>query len=321
MTSGPPRIAVRVVDVSQVTPLVKCLRLSAIDGRPLPPFSGGAHVIVDIPDGEGGRRNAYSLMSSPRDVSAYAISVRRDDSGRGGSKWLHDRVRVGDVLQISAPANLFALDYRARRHLMIAGGIGITPLLGMADQLTHDQQRFDLHYAVRSLQSGAYVEELRRRFGSRVSIYAGDQGQRLPLQLLLSRQPLGTHLYVCGPASLIAESLAVARQIGWPDASLHAERFLAPAPGQAFAVELATSGRTVTVGTQQSMLDAIESAGVAAPYGCRGGACGQCATRVVSCDGRLIHKDHHLLAAEKAGNTVVLPCVSRFEGRRLVLDL
>ena len=316
-----PRIAVRVSDVVDVTPLVKRFHLASLDGAPLPRFSGGAHIVVEVQDGGTVRRNAYSLMSPPSRTDEYAISVRRDDGGRGGSRYLHDHLTTGTTLHIGYPANLFALDLRARKHLLVAGGIGITPFIAMADQLSRDDRAFELHYAVRSRDHAAYADDLVARYAGRVHLYDGSEGERLPLEDVLTHQPLGTHLYVCGPDRLIDVVLGMTERLGWPRRSVHAERFVAPAVGDPYRVRLARSGVTIDVGSHQSLLEAIEAAGVDAPYLCRGGACGQCRTEVLACDGRLVHRDHFLSDEEKASGKAVMPCVSRIEGPSLTLAL
>ena len=321
MSDKTPKIEVRVSEISQVTAEVKRFRFEPVDGAPLPNFSGGAHVVVEMQDGETLRRNPYSLMSPPGQTSSYTISVRRDEVGRGGSLFLHNKLRLGDVLKISHPVNLFPIDQRAKKHLLFAGGIGITPFMAMMAQLTSEDRSFELHYAMRSAEHGAYREHLSERYGRRLSVYRDDKGEAIALNRLLARQPLGTHLYVCGPAGMINWVLSTARGLGWPEQNLHHERFLAPASGKPYPVTLAQAGKTVEVGPHQSMLEAIEAAGVDAPYLCRGGACGQCETRVISCQGTLLHNDHYLSAADKASGQKVMPCVSRFEGASLVLDL
>lgn len=316
-----PRILVRVTEITVVTPLVKRFHLEPVEATTLPRFSGGAHVVIEIQDGAIIHRNAYSLMSRPQDTTRYTVSVRRDADGRGGSRYLHDRLTEGMVLSISHPVNLFPLAKRAAKHLFIAGGIGITPFLAMMEELSIGGAPFALHYAARSRALAAYGSDLATRYGSRVHLYHSDEGERIALTSLLSHQPLGTHLYVCGPARMIEAVLAAAGALGWPEAQLHREHFLAPPRGEAYQVELARSGKTISVGPLQSMLEAIEAAGVDAPYLCRGGACGQCETRVVACEGTLLHADHFLNEAEKASRTKVMPCVSRFAGPRLILDL
>ena len=320
MSVGAPKIPVRVAQVVQVNDLIKRFRFVRRDGGVMPSFSGGAHVVVEM-DIQGTRRlNPYSLMSDPADRAGYEISVRRDDTGRGGSLHLHNAVAVGDDMMISPPVNLFALDLRARKHLMIAGGIGITPYLAQMAQLSSQRGTFELHYAARNTGLCAYGSDLVARYGRAVQLYFDDLGQSMDLPRLLANQPLGTHLYVCGPKPMIAWVLGAARAAGWPDGAVHSEEFLAPPPGKVFNVTLAASGKTVSVGTHQSLLEAIEAAGVDAPYLCRGGACGECETRVLACDGRLMHNDHWLTDAQKAAGVSMMPCVSRFEGASLVLD-
>lgn len=319
MTGG-AKLQVRVAEVVIVNDLIKRFRFVRRDGAPLPAFSGGAHTVVEIDDHGTRRLNPYSLMSDPQDSTGYEISVRRDDAGRGGSLYMHSRVEPGMEMTLSYPVNLFPLDNRASKHLMIAGGIGITPFLAQIRQLTHFGGRFELHYAARNRALGAYMDRLTAADPDRVHCYFDDERQTIDLARLLSMQPIGTHLYVCGPKGMISWVLGTAVRMGWPEPALHHEEFLAPGTGLPFTVELAASKKTVTVGAAQSLLEAMEAAGVDAPYLCRGGACGQCETRVVKCDGTILHRDHWLTPAEHASNTRIMPCVSRFEGRSLTID-
>lgn len=314
------KLHVRVDSVTPVNALVTRFRFVARDGAGLPAFSGGAHVVVEMDDHGTRRMNPYSLMSDPGDTSGYEISVRRDDQGRGGSLYLHRHVSPGMALVISHPVNLFPLDSRARKHLMIAGGIGITPFLAQIAQLTRHGGRFELHYAARSRALGAYVDRLTAAHPAQAHCYFDDQGQVIDLARVLAMQPIGTHLYVCGPKGMIAWVLSTAEAMGWPKPALHSEEFLAPGTGKPFEVQLAASGQTITVGPAQSLLEAIEAAGVDAPYLCRGGACGQCETIVHECDGTILHRDHWLSPEEHATGRKIMPCVSRFEGRTLVID-
>ena len=319
--SGGTEIPVRVARITPIADRVKRFRFERLDGKPMPYFSGGAHVIVSMNDGGHMRRNAYSLMSPPHDCTAYEISVLHVEDSRGGSTFMHEKVSEGDELKVSYPVNLFQPDWRGRKHLLIAGGIGITPFIAMMEQFSREGANFELHYAIRTRDRGAYWRELLERYGGhRIKIYCDAEGGAIPLTRLLDSQPLGTHLYVCGPAGMINWVLTTARSLGWPDQNLHHERFLAPASGKPYPVTLAQAGKTIEVGPHQSMLEAIEAAGVDAPYLCRGGACGQCETQVLACEGKLLHNDHYLSAGEKASNLKVMPCVSRFEGTSLVLD-
>ena len=314
-------IAVRVADVEAVANGVKRFRIVAADGSTLPEFSGGAHTVVTMRDGDRVRRNPYSLMGSPYDGSSYQISVLRTVNSRGGSVFMHDQVKKGSELAISQPVSLFPVDRRGRKHVLLAGGIGITPFVAMMMQLTREDLPFELHYANRSVDRGAYVEDLRSIYGHRIHTYYDDRNEILPLARLLEGQPLGTHLYVCGPTGMIDWVLASARKEGWPDENVHSERFLAPPSGKPFTVELLKSKKTFEVAEYQSVLEAVEAAGVDAPYLCRGGACGQCETQVVSCTGSLKHNDHYLSDDEKASGKKIMICVSRIEGSKLVLDL
>ena len=315
------KMNVLVTDVVEVNDLVKRFRFERADGELMPTFSGGAHTVVEMDDHGTRRLNPYSLMSSPTDRSAYTISVRRDDEGRGGSLFLHQHVKPGMEMVISNPVNLFSLDLRGRKHVMIAGGIGITPFLSQIKQLSAaNEGNFELHYSVRSPSLGSYVDELTTHHPNNVHIYYDDQNQAIDLDELLSGQPLGTHLYVCGPKGMIDWVLAKATDAGWPENCVHYEEFLAPEPGKPFDVELATSGKTIHVSEKQSLLEAIEEAGVDAPYLCRGGACGMCETNVIKSDGEFVHNDHWLEGDEQKSGKKIMPCVSRFVGKTLVLD-
>ncbi len=318
--SGGAKLQVVVDQVVPVNELITRFRFVSRDGSLLPAFSGGAHTVVEMDDHGTRRLNPYSLMSDPDDRSGYEISVRRDDMGRGGSLYMHRHVTPGMGMTISYPVNLFPLDTRAKKHLMIAGGIGITPFLAQIAQLTHVGGRFELHYAARSRGLGAYMDRLTAAHPDRVHCYFDEEKQGIDLGRILATQPIGTHLYVCGPKGMINWVLSTAESMGWPRLALHHEEFLAPGTGLPFEVQLAASGKTITVGTTQSLLEAMEAAGVDAPYMCRGGACGQCETIVHECNGTLLHRDHWLTAEEHAGGHKIMPCVSRFEGKTLVID-
>lgn len=320
MSAGTEKIDVKVTDIVKLNDLVTRFKFESSDGALLPTFSGGAHTVVEMQDGGVTRLNPYSLMSDPMDQSAYTISVRRDDEGRGGSLFMHTQVSMGDRLVISYPVNLFSLDLRARKHLMLAGGIGITPFLAQIKQLDRLGGRFELHYSCRTRPLGSYVDELTANHANNVHVYFDDQKQTIELERLLSGQPLGTHIYVCGPRGMIDWARKTAADLGWPREAIHYEEFLAPQSGKPFQVRLAKSGITVDVGEHESLLEAIERAGVDAPYLCRGGACGQCETDVVDFEGSFVHRDHWLEDEDRASGKKIMPCVSRFEGNTLVLD-
>ncbi|MCZ4354421.1 PDR/VanB family oxidoreductase [Roseovarius aestuarii] len=318
--SGAEKITVTVTDIVPLNELVTRFKFERTDGALLPTFSGGAHTVVEMKDGDTTRLNPYSLMSDPMDQRAYTISVRRDDAGRGGSLFMHRNVKIGDEMTLSYPVNLFSLDLRAKKHLFFAGGIGITPFLAQIKQLERTGGNWELHYACRSEALGSYVDELTTHYPNQVHIYYDEQDQKIDLEHLLDGQPLGTHIYVCGPKGMIGWVRNTAEQLGWPREAVHHEEFLAPQSGKPFEVKLAVSNKVIQVGEHESLLEAIERAGVDAPYLCRGGACGQCETDVVECDGEILHRDHWLDEAEHASGKKIMPCVSRFEGKTLVLD-
>jgi ferredoxin-NADP reductase len=318
--SGAEQIEVTVSAAVPVNDLVTRFEFSRVDGQPFPTFSGGAHTVITMMDSGRRRMNPYSLMSDPADTSTYAISVRRDDAGRGGSLFMHTQVKVGDVMTLSYPVNLFSLDLRARKNLFFAGGIGITPFLSMIAQLERMNGNWELHYSVRSADLGTYADDLKTKYPNNVHVYYDDQSQSIPLTDLLDGQPLGTNAYVCGPKGMIAWVHATAKEAGWPDVQVHSEEFTAPQPGKPFEVRLCKSDMTIKVGENESLLEALEREGVDAPFLCRGGACGQCETNVVSHDGEFIHRDHWLDDDQHASGTKIMPCVSRFVGASLLLD-
>ncbi len=314
-------IQVRVDDVQQVADRIKRFRLVPVDADRLPSFSGGAHVTVLMDDGSRRIRNPYSLNSSPESSSAYEISVLHVERSRGGSEYMHTQVTPGMQLWITPPGNLFPVHQLARKHILIAGGIGITPFMAMTAQLSKLGHPFELHYSIRNDSTGAYGTTLQESYGDAVTVYRTDVGEQLPLDALLEDQPLGTHLYVCGPEGMITWAMDSGRRAGWPDENLHCERFLAPPGGEPFTVRLARSQRDVAVTGHESILEAIEATGLEPPYLCRGGACGQCETRVLACEGALEHHDHYLTDEERVTGEKLMICMSRFRGRELVLDL
>lgn len=312
------KIEVRVAAITQVAPLIREFRLEAVSDR-LPAFAPGSHVVVEMPAQPRPHRNAYSLLSDPRDPSAYRIAVRKQEQSRGGSLFMHEQVSEGDVLKISPPANMFTPSWYAKRHLLIAGGVGITPFLSFLPELQRRGAAFELHYLYRGTQTGAYSTALAEQLGAALQQYDSDRGCNCDLNALLAQQKPGTHVYICGPESLIDGVCAAARALGWPDDAVHYEAFAAPAPGNPFRVELAQSGRVLEVGSDTSLLEALESAEVAVPNLCRGGVCGQCVTGVLA--GSIEHRDAFLSAADKARNDCIMPCVSRAAGDHLKLDL
>ncbi|ACB32446.1 ferredoxin [Leptothrix cholodnii SP-6] len=311
-------LTLRVVAVDDIAPTLRHVRLAAADGALLPPTGAGAHVQFSLPGQGRLHRNAYSLVNAPGSRAHYDIIVRRVPASRGGSAAVHERLKPGDSLEAQWPGNLFAPVRGARHHLMIAGGIGITPFLSYLQDPGVRQAGFALHVCCREAEKDVFAPWLPSADG--VAFHWDADGHRLDIAALLARQPVGTHLYVCGPADLNESVMKAAHDAGWPADHLHTEHFGgASATGRAFEAVLHKSGLSVNVGEDESLLEAIERAGVAAPCLCRGGACGVCITGVL--DGEPEHRDHFLSPAEQVAGQLIAPCVSRARGARLVLDL
>ena len=193
-----------------LSPRITRFRFERPDKGPLPLFSGGAHVMVEMQDGDILRRNAYSLISDPEDGSGYEIAVQREDQGRGGSLFMHEQARPGMVMRIGSPVNLFGLNLMARKHLMIAGGVGITPFIAQLRELGRLGATWELHYAVRARDELAALPLLPEG----VHVHVSAEGSRMDLGAILSEQPLGTHLYVCASDRMISTVLDSALALG-----------------------------------------------------------------------------------------------------------
>ncbi|MDT9002453.1 2Fe-2S iron-sulfur cluster-binding protein [Paucibacter sp. APW11] len=333
-TLGQGPLALRISAVRQLTPRVRAYELRALDGGELPPVQAGAHLDVPVllrsPDGRllpSQRR--YSISSNPRRRDAYEIAVLREEQGSGGSLAVHEQYQLDMTLHCALPGNDFSLRADSQAPvLLIAGGIGITPIKAMAQQLQAAGRRFVLHYAMRSAREAAYLDRLQREFGSaQLKRYAADQYERLDPAALIAAATPDTEIYVCGPARLIEAVRAAAGAAGMAG-QFHAERFSAveQAAGALQPSRITVHRRRVgqngteavdvPVAAGQSLLDAVEAAGLPAQSGCRAGSCGQCAVQVLS--GRPEHRDSALSPAERAAGRLCL-CVSG--GEDLVLAL
>lgn len=321
MTSD--ELRVRVARKAHETKDIATFELVSTDGRPLPSFSAGSHIDVHLPNGLS---RQYSLCNAPGEGDRYLIGVLHAPGTRGGSKAMHEQVQEGDVLQISAPKNHFALAHEAGHSVLIAGGIGVTPILCMAERLSTIGAAFELHYCTRSPERTAFRDRLATSaFASRVHFHFDDgpADQKLALQPLLAALKPGTHLYVCGPKGFMDWVLDAARAAGWPTGQLHYEFFGAQAPaadGDAdFEVKLASSGKVVVVAKDQTVVHALSLIGVEVATSCEQGVCGTCLTRVL--EGEPDHRDVFLTPEEQAANDQFTPCCSRSKSRQLVLDL
>ena len=325
-------LSLRVAEARELNPLIRLLRLRAEDGAALPGYTAGAHVRVQVtlPDGRADWRH-YSLVNlrgAPGVTAApdeYLIAVRREDEGRGGSRYMHTQVQAGDTLTVEPPKNEFALQDGDGCAVLIAGGIGITPLASMAAQRKAEGRPVRLHYAGRSRELMAFLPELQALLGEgelRVHADAEQAGAPLDLDVLLDGCASDDRLYVCGPKPLLDNVLAKTQARGWTRERVHFELFTTPvaaAGDRAFELVLARSGRTLAVPADQTVLGCLIAHGCDPLYDCKRGECGVCTTGVV--DGEVDHRDYVLGDAERASGKVMQICVSRARGPRLVLDL
>ena len=307
--------------IRQLTPRVRAYELSHRDGLPLPQASAGAHLRVPVlsSNGETGVRH-YSITSNPARDDIFEIAVLREEEGEGGSLFIHEHYQLGQVLNCEPVDNYFELHVDERPALLIAGGIGITPIKAMVHELQDRDAELTLHYAGRSLNEMAFQAWLQKMLPGRVRLYSADQSERLDLQAVLADAPADTVFYGCGPQRLMDAFEAAAVKLNIPRSRVRLERFnAAQAPdAQAITVQLARSNKTIHVEPDQSILDAALEAGIDAPYSCKTGNCKSCAVKVI--DGRPQHLDNALSDDERT-QRLMCPCVSRSLDDRLVLDL
>lgn len=310
--------------VRQLTARVRSYELRHAEGKKLPPIEAGAHLSLPVHTAAGTPAvRQYSVSSAPGERLKFEVAVLREEGGRGGSAFVHDVWTVGTQLRAEYPMNLFKLCREATHSILIAGGIGITPLRSMALQLLHEGASFELHHLVKSEADAAYQQDNSAELQHRFKLHPGDASGRVDVRTLLaSGVKDGVHVYVCGPAGLIDAVREAAKEWGLPAGAIHSERF-GPAPGSTadapVEVRLHRSGKTVLVSASESILEAVERVGVAAPASCRIGVCGTCAVRVLS--GEPDHRDEALSRSEPTLEPRMCICVSRARSATLELDL
>jgi ferredoxin-NADP reductase len=303
---------------------VAVLALAATNGQPLPAFTAGAHIDLHLP---GGLVRPYSLCGNPADTLLYRLGVLKDPESRGGSVAVHESLKEGTTLTISAPRNHFPLTETAQHSVLVGGGIGITPMLAMAWRLHALGASFELHYCARSRNHAAFLAELAAApWADKVTLHFNDEGDAAKLQVqgVVKAAPAGSHLYVCGPAGFMDWVMAEAGTAGLPAAQMHREYFSAPvvAPSDAdigFELVAQRSGKTVHVSPTQTLLDALKALNIDVPVSCEQGVCGTCACTVL--EGEPDHRDAYLTDEERAANDQILVCCSRSRSSRLVLDI
>lgn len=316
------RLRVRVAAIRTEAIDIASFELVRDDGGVLPPFEAGAHVDVMLP---GLPARQYSLCNKPGETRRYVIAVLKEPNSRGGSRHLHEKVSVGDILFISEPKNHFGLDPTARRTLLLAGGIGVTPLYAMANSLAAKGADYEMHYCARSRDRMAFAGALSDEcFRGRVHLHLddGEDDQKLALGPLLAGRMTGDHLHVCGPAGFLDLVKASAAAAGWPQDAVHTEYFSGTVEqfetDSDFDIAVEDTGQVVRVAKGQTALDAMLEAGIDVPNSCTEGVCGMCMTPVK--DGVPDHRDQFLTAAERARNDVFMPCCSRSRTPRLVVS-
>ena len=307
---------------------IRSFTVSRLDGKPFDRYEPGAHIDVTSPSGI---TRQYSLCGDPEKCDAHLFAVKREDASRGGSRSLHDDVAVGTELKVGSPRNLFRLAPGAREHILIAAGIGVTPLLSMAYRLLAQKRPFTLHYFARSAEHAAFLPLLSRApFSDHVRLYFGVEPSELDASLAscVADSSDGAHVYTCGPGPFM-ERVVAAGEARLPPEAIHLENFTADPPLaghnaaeaalDAFDVRITSTGQTVRVDRKTSIVEALASIGIEVDTSCGEGVCGTCMVNVES--GEPDHRDHCLSKAERASNKVICCCVSRSKTPVLVLDL
>jgi ferredoxin-NADP reductase len=288
-------------------------------GRKLPKWSPGSH--IDVMVGDFNRK--YSLCGHWSDQNCLEIAVLKESEGRGGSLHIHENIAAGSMIHIVGPKNHFRMDEDATSYLLIAGGIGITPILAMADRLKSLNKKYTLHYAGWSRTSMSFLERLQRDHGKNVLFYAKDEGQRMDLNAITADIQPGQQIYSCGPERLMDALEALSPN--WPENTLHIEHFttidstLDPSKEHAFDVVLRDSDITVRVEPDQTVLDALLAGGVDVTFDCKEGLCGTCEAPVL--DGQIDHRDKVLSQSEKNTSDRMMTCCSRASGGKITLAL
>ena len=317
MTTDPSPLSLRLVAITYAAADTNLYEFAAPDGAPLPAYDPGAHLDVHMP---GGLMRQYSLARPYRADRGYLVGIKLDAGTRGGSKFMHDQARVGALFDVGRPRNNFPLVEDAPHTVLIAGGIGVTPIWCMAQRLEEIGAAFELHYAVRARADAAFLEEL-ERMSPRARLHVDAEAEAvLDVPAILAAAPKGSHLYCCGPLPMLAAFEAASE--GWPEAQAHVEYFSAPAMAPiegGFVVVLAKSGRELLVPQGTTILETLRQAGMTVPASCEQGVCGTCETRVL--EGVPDHRDLLLTPGEKAAGKTMMICCSGSLTDRLVLDL
>jgi ferredoxin-NADP reductase len=324
-TSAPPAatkpsdqlIEVCVADVREAAKDTKIYELKRLDGKPLPAAEPGAHIDVILPNG---KQRQYSLTTCEPTPERYLIGVKRDPASRGGSSYMHDQVKAGQTFKIRPPSNHFPLVETAPHVVLIAGGIGVTPIYCMVQRLAALDRSFELHYSCRSRADMAFREELEKFEQAHLHFDDESGGKFLDIPAIVAAAPKDAHLYCCGPLPMLKAFEAATAE--WPRKQIHVEYFAPkqePAKAGGFVVELAKSGQEFVIPEGKTILQVLLDAGLFVDYSCELGICGLCQTPLLS--GTPEHRDAFLSDEQKAANDTVMICCAGSQSDRLVLDL
>ncbi len=313
-----------VTEVRALTPAIRAITLAAPDGAGLAGWQAGAHINIALP---GGSERSYSLVNPTADEGStqapktYLLGVRLSQTSAGGSRFMH-ALQVGDLVSASAPRNHFALQATSHTTVLVAGGIGITPLISMAAELKAAQKPFRMVYAVRNRDQLAFLDEVQALAGEALSVHCDAGAGQFDLAGLMASLVDGEPLYLCGPMPMIEAGIAAAKQLGWADKRLHFEIFSAPemqAGDKPFEIVLKSSGKRYQVPADKTILDVLVAADEDPIYDCQRGDCGICQVGVI--EGVPDHRDFILSDSEKAAGRLIQICISRAHSSELVLDI
>lgn len=318
MTAADHRSTLRVHRIEWAAEDIVEIELRDPDGADLPAFTAGAHVDLVLPNGLS---RSYSLANDPAERHRWVLGIGLDPASRGGSRYVHRDLRVGEKLLVVGPRNHFPLDETAPHSVLIAGGIGITPMAAMANRLARLGGSFEFHQAVRDRSRAAHLERVRGLAPKFALHVDAEAGRPLDIVAIVAGAPEGAHFYCCGPLPMLAAFEAATAHL--PAERVHLEYFRAKpveaAATSAFEIEIAGTGRVLEVPSDRSIAEVLEAAGVKTGISCQEGICGSCEVKVVA--GEPDHRDQVLTAAEKAAGKSMMICVSRSKSPRLVIDL
>jgi len=321
---GDGELPLVITGIRQLTPEIRAYELRSITGESLPKVTEGSHIQVPIMlEGKQLVWRSYSISSNPSRTDCYEIAVKREHNGSGGSNAIHQHYQLGLQLHCKMPENFFSLADEANNHhaVLIAGGIGITPIKSMALALLKQNKSFELHYAGRTIKEMAYSDRLTRQLGDKLHLYPSQSGSKLSLKHILSAQKKASHFYFCGPAGMLIELKKCAEALSIPSSHIHYEQFSAQVAESAKACKLTLSQSNVqlNVASDESLLDAVLAAGIDVPYSCQSGECKSCVVKV-SAETEIEHLDNCLTEQERSSGQMCL-CVSRPKKETLTIAL